>query len=277
MRARYWKSRRILIVSGIVAVALVVATICIAAVAPYEPCKKIEAPTLLPWLLSYASPASCEAHPHWAAFKDYGPAIAGSWVLIAALFSLVAAAITIDAGRQDAEERRLRQRDAAKIASIAQIEAFWAYVNQRELIPKLNDHIGWLQKKKTRLEEDARLQMTPGEGGARPKEKKEFTLYRRYMGEGWLSLASTGLMDLAEVNPGVPARFVLLAVMVRHTVERFNSLNSAVVTGHTLEEWISIHNDVRQYALNLKAPSRELLTLLGATETDPDKIVFRTV
>jgi hypothetical protein len=149
----------------------------------------------------------------WAALKDIGPAIAGSWVLSAGLLTLTAAGINNRAAAREVEASNTRRKEAIRQVCVGEVKSFWDRANHLELHKKLQDHLGWLRW----------IQVNPQEGTP--------DLFRRSLGDDWFLLSRVDTPAIGELEPEISALYLSLSARVRNVVSRFNWLNSASYAG----------------------------------------------
>jgi hypothetical protein len=193
----------------------------------------------------------------WSALKDIGPAIAGSWVLCAALLAITATGITSIVTLKDSESRVIGRVTAIRRVCVGEIKSFWDRCNELELHIKLTDHIAWMKS-----------------GIKDTDHSKTLDAFRRNVGDDWFSFFRVDPEALGELDEETSARYISLSVKVRHLTSRLNWLNGCQYDRHSLSFWIDYHNDTLKALNDLYRPSTEVLRLLGDAKTDPASFKF---
>jgi hypothetical protein len=189
----------------------------------------------------------------WSALKDIGPAVAGSWVLCAALLAITAAGITALVTVRDSEARTNAREAAIARVCIGEIKAFWDQCNRLELNDKLEQHIAWLK----------RNELTPSFA----------TPFRRNFGEDWFVFFRVDPEALGELDEDTSSRYISLSTRCRHFASRLNWLNSCTWTPEEIDFWINYHRDTLEVLNGIYEPSKFTLRLLGS-DVDPRTFKF---
>jgi hypothetical protein len=202
------------------------------------------------------SPITEHSAPIWNSIKDIGPAVAGFWVVAAAIFTITAAGITILADAADGDAHDDLRKNAIRRACIGEISAFWDRMNSPEpLQTKLGDHIEWLKK-----HENIPASDFPD-------------IFRRNLGDDWFLLSRLDPLAISELEE-LSGRYLALSGRARNLVGRFNWMNSADKSKHDPKFWIAYHNDTREVMLDVSARSSEMLRSLNETAIDPKTFSF---
>jgi hypothetical protein len=205
--------------------------------------------------LMFVSPRPISAEAFWSPLKEIGPAIAGFWVLAAALLTLTAAGLTLRAGARDAQDREEARRASVRQLCRAEVLSFWDHVNSLTLHAKLQDHLNWLRS----------LAAT---GGQTPD------LFRRNFGDEWFLISHLDPLALAELGQDETAKYLSLSARARHLVHRLTYLNSAPFASHSLDFWIGYEADTLEVLNGLYEPSTAMLAIFGDTSSDPKTFKF---
>jgi hypothetical protein len=193
-------------------------------------------------------------HQHiWGRLKDIGPAIAGSWVLCAALLAITAAGITALAALSDSEDHTKAREKAIKRVCVGEIKAFWDMCNRLELRTKLRNHISWLKTN----------QLSP----------EKLRPFRRNVGEDWFVFFRVDPEALGALSDEISSLYISLSVRCRGLSARLNWLNECHWDPEQISFWIDYHSDTLEVLDSLYNPSESLLARLGV-KIDLDKFQF---
>ena len=196
--------------------------------------------------------------PIWKAVQDIGPAVAGSWVLCAALLAVTAAGITAISNSNDADRRTAGEREAVRKVCVGEIKSFWDHANRLDLHAKLTEHIAWLKE----AENDREL-------------AKERAPFRRNFGEDWLRFAVTDPKSVGLLDQAVVERYVSLAAKVRNLTSRLNWLNTCQFDSERIIFWVDYHQDTLEGLNDLAEPSNTVMALVGDSETAMASFQYR--
>lgn len=234
---RHWWSHVVVVITVLLALALVWASVQVFSQAP----------------------ASITDQPFWAPLKDIGPAIAGSWVLAAGLFAITAAAMTILSAARD-NDRRANWRERSILqACVSEILSFYDRTNELQLLPKLRDHVQWLQRAK-----------------AEPGRHGQPNAFRRHLGEDWFLLYSVDPLAIGELGVDRCMDYFSLTAQHRNVVARFNWMNTTRFDDQDIDFWINYHRETAEILQGLLRPSEAMLKKLGDNNTrDLDTFRFR--
>jgi hypothetical protein len=193
-------------------------------------------------------------HQHlWAPLKDIGPAIAGSWVLCAALLAITAAGITALVALGDSEAHTKAREQAIARVCIGEIKAFWDLCNRLQLHSKLQGHISWLENQKDAPE--------------------KLNAFRRHVGEDWFVFFRVDPEALGELSDEISSRYIALSARCRNLASRLNWLNGCRWDPEQIAFWIAYHRDTLEVLNGLYEPSRTVLAELGS-DVDPQTFKF---
>ena len=205
------------------------------------------------------APVSIKEQPFWGALKDIGPAIAGSWVLAAALLAITATAMTILSAARDNDLRANERLRSILQACVSEILSFYDRTNELQLLPKLRDHVQWLQ---AAVDE-------PGRHG-------QPNVFRRHLGEDWFLLYSVDPLAIGELGVDRCMDYFSLTAQHRNVVARFNWMNTTRFDDQDIDFWIDYHRDTAEILQGLLRPSEAMLKKLGDKNTrDLDTFSFR--
>lgn len=206
-------------------------------------------------LLIATAPDGIKEQHFWSAVKDIGPAIAGSWVLCAALLAITAAGVTAISSATDADNRDAARLEAIKRVCIAEIQTFFDRCNELKLHATLTDHLKWLRKQ-----------------FENPGAKAD--AFRRDFGDDWFIFFRVDPEALGMLDPRTSAKYISLSAHARHLTSRLNWLNSCTYDEKRGQFWINYHSHTLTVLDDLYPLAEEVLRLLGDNDTDPRNFRF---
>ena len=188
----------------------------------------------------------------WTALEKIGPAVAGSWVLCAALLSITAVAWTVREGRKQEDGRVRHRKEAVRQVCIGEIKAFWDRLNNLDLLTQLEIHLG-------------ELNVEPAHG-------VKARIFRRDIGSNWFMLCQSDPVAVGELGAAT-AHYVALSAKARTAVARLNWMNSADAASQSWQFWKGYHQGALQLLQGVRRDCEAALISLG-DDTRLEKISF---